>query len=115
MVWNGAECLCKGRRGSGKVAKLISIHGREFAITSASGDGVVTAYAHQSVTVVGGVEQLVVALVLLAYIAQGIERAPFVELVDGDEIGEVERLQLSSHACAIVDWLPRRAGHAATI
>ena len=39
-------------------------------------------------------EQLAIALVLLAHVAQRILRALAVELVDGDEVGEVEHVDL---------------------
>ena len=41
---------------------------------------------------IGGIPIIVVAPVLLANIAQGIQRATLIELVDGDEVGKVEHI-----------------------
>ena len=41
---------------------------------------------------VGSVPVVVVTAVLLAHVAEGVERAAFVEFVDGDKIGEIEHV-----------------------
>ena len=45
---------------------------------------------------VGGVPKRVVAFVLFAHVAQGVERTPLVELVDGNEVGKIEHVNLFS-------------------